>query len=128
MNLNLERRWLMPLAWATIVTLLLVLALREGVGRWQTLTQWQALAVSAASLQAGARIDAEQLQQSAQARRIVIDDLQPQEGGWQVRGQLPSEQVFQEWLQQLQRDGGRPLRWGLEQTEGGLRFDVTVQP
>ncbi|PWB30891.1 type II secretion system protein GspM [Pseudomonas sp. SDI] len=118
----------MPLAWATLATLLLVLALREGLGRWQTLTQWQALAVSAASLQAGARIDAEQLQQSAQARQIVIDHLQPQDGGWQVRGQLPSEQVFQDWLQQLQRDGSRPLRWGLEQAEGGLRFDVTVQP
>lgn len=128
MNLPIERRWLMPLAWAVITALVVLLALREGFGRWQLLGQWQGLAESAAGLQPSATLSVEQVQQSAQARQISIDDLQPEQGGWQVRGHLRNEQAFQDWLQGLQREGGQPLAWGLEQGEAGLRFELVIQP
>ncbi|WP_338001334.1 hypothetical protein [Pseudomonas brassicae] len=53
MNVDRQRRWLMPAAWGTVALLVLSLALREGLAQWREHMQWQALAASAAQLQAG---------------------------------------------------------------------------
>lgn len=121
-----ERRWLMPLAWATLAILLLGLGVREGLGLWREQAQWQALAVSALGLQAGPALTVEQLQQSAAARQIALSEVQPVEAGWQLRGRLGDERVLHDWLLALQRDGARPLQWGLEQADGGLSFDLVL--
>ncbi|WP_338001333.1 hypothetical protein [Pseudomonas brassicae] len=43
-----------------------------------------------------------------------------------MQGRVADERVLQDWLQALQRDGARPLQWGLEQAEGGLNFDLVL--
>ena len=126
MNMTVQRRWVMPIAWATAGVLVLSLAVREGLAQWREQAQWLALAQSAAGLQAGAALSVEQLQQSAAARQIVLHEVQPGEAGWQVRGQVADARVLQDWLQALQRDGARPLQWGLEQAEPGLGFDLVL--
>lgn len=126
MKVSAERRWLMPAAWAAVAVLLLSLGVREGFGLWREQAQWQVLAASAVSLQAGPALTAEQLQQAAMARQIVLSEVQPVEAGWQLRGRLGDERVLHDWLLALQRDGARPLQWGLEQADGGLSFDLVL--
>lgn len=126
MNVDRQRRWLMPAAWVTVALLVLSLALREGLAQWREHAQWQALAASAAQLQAGVALGVEPLQQSAAAHQIVVREVQSAEAGWQVQGRVADERVLQDWLQALQRDGARPLQWGLEQAEGGLNFDLVL--
>ena len=121
-----QRRWLMPVAWAAVAVLLLSLLLREGLAQWRELSQWQALAASAAQLQQGAGLTVERLQQSAAARQIVLSDVQPAGSGWQLRGQVKDEHMLQAWLLTLQREGAQPVQWGLEQAPSGLTFDLLL--
>lgn len=128
MNRELLQHYRMPLAWALIAMLLLSLAVREGLGQWRELAQWQALAESAASLRDGTPMGLERLRQSAQARQISLQEIDSNEGVWQLRGQVSDEQTLQRWLLALQAEGAQPLQWALEQGDQGLRFDVQVQP
>lgn len=122
----ITRRWLMPAAWSAVGVLLLSLLLREGLGQWRELSQWQALAASASQLPQGEGLTVERLQQSAAARQVVLSDVQPVEAGWQVRGQVKDERVLQAWLLALQGEGAQPLQWGLEQAPSGLSFDLVL--
>ncbi|CAK9890993.1 MULTISPECIES: type II secretion system protein GspM [Pseudomonas] len=124
----MQRRWLMPAAWAIVALLLLTLLLREGTNRWQAAQQWQALARSAASLQVQTRLSTEQLQQSAQANSIVLSEVLAQNDSWQIKGRAADEQGMQRWLLAVQREGVRPLRWSLEQAESGMNFELELQP
>ncbi|MBA1203697.1 type II secretion system protein GspM [Pseudomonas capeferrum] len=128
MTQALYQRYRLPLACAMIGLLLAVLLVREGLGRWRDLSQWQALAESAASLQARAPINLERLRQSAESRQIQLAGVEPSDAGWQVHGQVTSEQALQQWLLALQAEGALPLQWALEQDVSGLRFDVLVRP
>lgn len=122
------QRYRLPLACGVIALLLAFLIVREGLGQWRELGQWQSLAASAASLQPRTPINLERLRQSAEARQIHLADVEPGESGWQVHGQVNSEQALQQWLLALQAEGALPLQWGVEQDVSGLRFDVLVRP
>ncbi|TBV06699.1 type II secretion system protein GspM [Phytopseudomonas dryadis] len=127
MRLNLERRGVRLLAVAIIAVLLALLAWREGQQRWQAFGQWQALAQSALALRAARALTADDLQQAAKAREISIETLEPGSEEWLVRGRLKDERVLQDWLQQLQREGARPLRWGLRRDDSALHFELALQ-
>ncbi|MDR2307270.1 MAG: type II secretion system protein GspM [Paucimonas sp.] len=118
----------LPLAWGLVVALMLLLAVREGLGYWQVLGQWQALAQSTVQLDARPPLGLERLHQTAQARRIQLLDVQPEGQAWQVRGQVADAHDLQAWLQVLDEEGAQPLQWGLERTDQGLRFDARVRP
>ncbi|MGF6591478.1 type II secretion system protein GspM [Pseudomonas sp. 2835] len=122
----MQRRWLVPAAWAIVALLLLTLMLREGTARWQAAQQWQALARSAASLQVQTRFSVEQLQQSAQAHSIVLDEVLAENHSWQIKGRAADDQGVQRWLLAVQREGVRPLRWLLEQGESGMSFELEL--
>ncbi|MHC6227073.1 type II secretion system protein GspM [Pseudomonas sp. X10] len=128
MNEALWQRYRVPLACGVIGALLATLVVREGIGQWRQLAQWRDLAELAATLQEGPSLGLERLQQSAQARQVRLLDVDTQGDAWQLRGQVEDEQVLQDWLLALQAEGGRPLQWGVEQDESGLRFDLLVQP
>lgn len=121
-------RYRRPLAWALIGLLLTLLGLREGLAQWRVMSQWQALAETAASLPNGPPISLERLRQSAEAREVRLIEVDAQGSAWQLRGQVASERTLQQWLLALQREGVRPLQWALEHDAAGLRFDVQVQP
>ena len=70
----------------------------------------------------------ERLKQSAEARRVVLAEVDVQGKAWQLRGQVADERVLQGWLQSLHEEGATPLQWGLEQDGKALRFDLVVQP
>lgn len=127
MRLNLEGRGVRILAVAIIVVLLALLAWREGQQRWQAFGQWQTLAQSALALRAEKTLTADDLQQAAQAREISIETLEPGSEEWLVRGQVKNERVLQDWLLQLEREGARPLRWGLQRGESALQFELALQ-
>lgn len=122
------QRYRLPIAWALIAVLLVALALREGLGYWRQMAQWQALAESAASLHDGPPLALERLRQSAQARQIVLAEVEPQDDTWQLRGQVADEKALEQWLLALQADGVQPLQWGLDQDGEGLRFALQVRP
>ncbi|QXI37494.1 type II secretion system protein GspM [Pseudomonas xantholysinigenes] len=118
----------MSLAWGLVGLLLAVLALREGMAWWREQGQWRSLAESVATLEPGAPMSLERLRQSAQARGIALDDVQPEGEGWQVRGKVAQAQALQGWLQALAEEGAQPLQWALARETDGLRFDVRVRP
>lgn len=123
----MQRRWLLPAAWVTVGLLLITLMIREGTARWQDAQQWQALARSAAGLQVDARFSVEQLQQSAQANNIVLNEVLAEKNSWQIKGRAVDEQGLQRWLLAVQREGVRPLRWSLEQAESAMNFELELQ-
>ncbi|CAM3912454.1 hypothetical protein D3C76_852200 [compost metagenome] len=123
----MQRRWLLPAAWVTVGLLLITLMIREGTARWQDAQQWQALARSAAGLQVDARFSVEQLQQSAQANSIVLNEVLAEKNSWQIKGRAVDEQGLQRWLLAVQREGVRPLRWSLEQAESAMNFELELQ-
>lgn len=127
MNLNLERRGMRLLAVVIVAVLLALLTWREGRQHWQAFGQWQTLAQSALALRAERRFTADDLQQAAKAREISIETLEPGSEEWLVRGQLKDERVLQDWLLQLEREGARPLRWGLRRGESALHFELALQ-
>ena len=126
MTVRVQRRWLMPVAWVTLLVLSSSLALREGLALWHEQTQWRGLAESAAGMQPGAALTAEYLQRSAVARQIALVEVLPGDTGWQLRGRLTDERLLNDWLQALHLDGARPLQWGLERTEAGFDFDLVL--
>lgn len=128
MNREWIQRHRLWFAWVLIGLLLAFMAMREGLAQWRELSQWRQLAAQAASLQGGPNVSLDRLRQSAQARQIVLADVDMQGKIWQLRGSVPNERVLQGWLQSLRVEGARPLQWGLEQDARGLRFEVVVQP
>ncbi|TFF40520.1 type II secretion system protein GspM [Pseudomonas sp. RIT623] len=128
----MNRQWLqrqrLSLAWGVVALLVFALALREGLGYWRDLQQWRVLAESVAGLRASPKLSLERLRQSAQARGIGLDEVQPEGEGWQVRGKVTQAQALQAWLQALREDGAQPLQWALAREADGLRFVVQVRP
>ncbi|QJQ08938.1 type II secretion system protein GspM [Pseudomonas putida] len=128
MNQDWMQRHRLKFAWLLIALLLAVLALREGMAQWREVSQWRGLAEQAASLHGGPGLSLERLKQSAEARRVVLAEVDVQGKAWQLRGQVADERVLQGWLQSLHEEGATPLQWGLEQDGKALRFDLVVQP
>ncbi|OLU28704.1 type II secretion system protein GspM [Pseudomonas sp. PA15(2017)] len=127
MNLGFERRNVHLLAAAVIIVLLALLAWREGQQRWQVFRQWQALAQSALTMRAERTLTTDELHQAAKARDISIESLEVGNQQWLVRGRVKDERVLGDWLQQLEREGARPLRWGLRRGDSALQFDLALQ-
>lgn len=128
MNRYWMQRHRLKFAWLLITSLLAFLALREGLAQWRELSQWRGLAAQAASLQDGPGLSMERLKQSAEARQVVLAEVDTQGKTWQLRGQVADARMLQDWLQALHSEGAQPLQWGLEQDGKGLRFDLVVQP
>ncbi|MGO3986131.1 type II secretion system protein GspM [Pseudomonas sp. SAS7] len=128
MNQDWMQRHRLKFAWLLIALLLTVLALREGLAQWREVSQWRGLAEQAASLNGGTGLSLERLKQSAEARQVVLAEVDVQGKAWQLRGQVADERVLQGWLQSLHEEGATPLQWGLEQDGKALRFDLVVQP
>ncbi|WDY57009.1 type II secretion system protein GspM [Pseudomonas sp. PSKL.D1] len=121
-----HRLWL---AWGLIGVLLVFLSVREGLAQWRDLSLWRGLAEQAVMLQGlGPALSLERLNQSAQARRVDLAEVDTQGKQWQLRGQVPDDQALQGWLQALRAEGAQPLQWGLERGEKGLHFSVVLQP
>lgn len=128
MNRQWLRRQRLPLAWGVVALLLVVLALREGLGYWRDVQQWRVLAESVAGLREPQALSLERLRQSAQARGIGLDEIQAEGERWQVRGKVTQAQALQAWLQALREEGAQPLQWALAREADGLRFAVQVRP
>ncbi|VVP75751.1 hypothetical protein PS910_01472 [Pseudomonas fluorescens] len=121
-------RYRLPLAWTLIGLLLLILGIREGLAQWRVMTQWQALAETAASLPDGPAMSLERLRHTAEVRAIRLAEFDTHGSSWQLRGHVSDARTLQAWLQALQSEGARISQWALEQDTTGLRFDVQVQP
>ncbi|MCO7519493.1 MULTISPECIES: type II secretion system protein GspM [unclassified Pseudomonas] len=128
MNRQWLRRQRLPLAWGVVALLLVVLALREGLGYWRDVQQWRVVAESVAGLREPQALSLERLRQSAQARGIGLDEIQAEGERWQVRGKVTQAQALQAWLQALREEGAQPLQWALAREADGLRFAVQVRP
>ena len=122
----MQRRTLHLLAGAAIVILLGVLLGREALQRWQDFHQWRSLAESAAALATAQTPGAEALRQSASSRQIELVSLEAGSDGWLLGGELKDARQLQDWLQQLQREGVQPLRWGLQREAPALRFELVL--
>ena len=122
------QRHRLPLAACLIVLLSSMLLVREGVAQWRVLSQWQALAQTAVSLQGGTTLNLERLRQSGQARQIELLEVVTQGEAWHLRGQVGDEQALLGWVRALQAEGAQPLQWGLEQDAQGMRFDLVLRP
>ncbi|USS57057.1 type II secretion system protein GspM [Pseudomonas kermanshahensis] len=122
------QRHRLPLAACLIVLLSSMLLVREGVAQWRVLSQWQALAQTAVSLQGDTTLNLERLRQSGQARQIELLEVVTQGEAWHLRGQVGDEQALLGWVRALQAEGAQPLQWGLEQDAQGMRFDLVLRP
>ena len=128
MNRDWVQRHRLALAGGLIALLSSVLVVREGLAQWHALGQWRALAQKAAGLQGGAPLRLERLHQSAQARRIELQEVVAQGEAWHMQGQVADEQALLGWVVSLQSEGAQPLQWGVEQAPNGLRFDLVLRP
>jgi type II secretion system protein M (XcpZ-type) len=120
------RRYCLLAGWSMVLLLLLVLLTRPLLATWQDARQWQALAQQARTLALPATFSNEQWQALAASRQWVLTRVEQQDGHWQLQGELPEPQALQQLLRTVQEQGGRPMRWSLEQGGQGYAFSVDV--
>lgn len=120
------RRYLLLAGWVVVLTLLLVLLGRPLLAVWKDGRQWQVLAQQAAGLNPGARFSSEQWQALASARGLVLTRVEQRGDIWLLQGELPGAEALGQLMNSVLEQGGRPLRWSLEQGRQGLVFSLDI--
>lgn len=120
------RRYMLLAGWVLVLTLLLVLLGRPLVAAVKEVGQWPALARQAQALSPGPAFSSEYWQALASARGLVLTKVEQRGDIWQLRGELTQVEPLAQLLRSIQDQGGRPLRWSLEQGHQALIFSLDV--
>ncbi|MFJ4142200.1 type II secretion system protein GspM [Pseudomonas sp. NPDC089734] len=120
------RRYALLAGWVVILTLLLVLMGRPLLLWAKDLRQWPLLAQQAQALNTGATFSSEYWQALASARGLVLTRVEQRGDIWQLQGELARAETLTHVMRSIQEQGGRPLRWSLEQGHQGLVFNLDV--
>lgn len=120
------RRYALLAGWVVVLTLLLVLIGRPLLALGKELRQWPMLAQQAQALAPGIVFTSEYWQSLASARGLVLTRVEPRGEIWQLQGELTRAESLAQLLSSIQAQGGRPLRWSLEQGYQSLVFSVDV--
>ncbi|RMQ43700.1 hypothetical protein ALQ04_02929 [Pseudomonas cichorii] len=120
------RRYALLAGWVMVLTLLLVLIGRPLLAWGKELRQWPLLAQQAQALSPGPAFSGEYWQALASARGLVLTRVEQRGDIWQLQGELTRAETLAQVLRSIQEQGGRPLRWSLEQGHQGLVFSLDV--
>ena len=120
------RRYTLLAGWVVVLTLLLVLIGRPLLALSKELRQWPMLAQQARALTPGITFTSEYWQALASARGLVLTRVEPRGEVWQLQGELTRAEGLAQLLSSIQAQGGRPLRWSLEQGHQSLVFSLDV--
>lgn len=120
------RRYTLLAGWVVVLTLLLVLAGRPVLALCKELRQWPLLAQQAQALTPGITFTSEYWQALASARGLLLTRVEQRGDIWQLQGELTRAETLPQLLGSIQAQGGRPLRWSLEQGHQGLVFSLDV--
>lgn len=120
------RRMLLLVGWVVVLTLILVLMGRPLVTSIKQAAQWPGLARQAQSLTSGPAFSNEYWQALASARGLVLTVVEQRGDIWQLRGELASAEPMVQLIRSIQDQGGRPLRWSIEQGHQAMIFNLDV--
>lgn len=120
------RRYLLLAGWMLVLTLLLVLLGRPLVAVVKDLSQWPAVARQAQSLSPGPVFSSDYWQALASTRGVVLTKVEQRGDIWLLRGEMPSAEPLAHLMRSIQEQGGRPLRWSLEQGHQAMIFSLDV--
>ncbi|MBX8532772.1 type II secretion system protein GspM [Pseudomonas cichorii] len=120
------RRYALLAGWVVVLTLLLVLIGRPLLAWGKDLRQWPLLAQQAQALSPGPTFTAEYWQALAGARGLVLTRVEQRGDIWQLQGELSRAEPLAQLMRSIQEQGGRPLRWSLEQGHQSLVFSLDV--
>ena len=112
--------------WVVVLTLVLVLIGRPLVAAVKEVAQWPQLARQAQSLSPGPIFTADHWQTLASARGIVLTKVEQRGDIWLLRGELTSAEPLAQLMRSIQEQGGRPIRWSLEQGHQAMIFSLDV--
>ena len=121
-----SRRYTLLAGWVVVLTLLLDLIGRPLLALGKELRQWPMLAQQAQALAPGVTFTSEYWQALASARGLMLTRVEQRGDVWQLQGELTHAETLPQLLSSIQAQGGRPLRWSLEQGHQGLVFSVDV--
>lgn len=121
-----SRRFALLAGWVVVLTLLLVLIGRPLLALAKELRQWPTLAQQAQTLTPGVIFTSDYWQALASARGLMLTRVEQRGEVWQLQGELSHAAGLPQLLSSIQAQGGRPLRWSLEQGHQGLVFSVDV--
>lgn len=121
-----SRRFALLAGWVVVLTLLLVLIGRPLLALAKELRQWPTLAQQAQTLTPGVIFTSDYWQALASARGLMLTRVEQRGEVWQLQGELSRAEGLPQLLSSIQAQGGRPLRWSLEQGHQGLVFSVDV--
>lgn len=124
--LPLTRRVMLLAGWVVVLTLLLVLLGRPLVAAVKELGRWPVLALQAQMLSPGPVFSNDYWQAFASARGLVLTKVEQRGDIWQLRGELAQAERLAQLMRGIQEQGGRPLRWSLEQGHQALIFSLDV--
>lgn len=125
-SLPAPRRYGLLAGWVVVLTLLLVLSGRPLIDYVRSVHQWQALAQQAQALMPVAVPGEERWQALASARGVTLTGVERRGDVWLLRGEVARAEPLAQLMRSIQEQGARPLRWSLEQSTGGLVFQLDV--
>ena len=120
------RRYALLAGWVVVLTLLLVLLGRPLVSVFKDVSQWPALARQAQTLTPGPIFSSEYWQALASARGVVLTKVEQRGDIWLLRGELPKAEPLAMLMRSIEEQGGRPVRWSLEQGHQSMIFSLDV--
>lgn len=120
------RRYTLLAGWVIVLTLLLVLIGRPLVTLIKDISQWPALARQAQTLAPGPDFSQQYWQALASARGVVLTKVEQRGDIWLLRGELSAAEPLAQLMRSVQEQGGRPLRWSLEQGHQAMIFSLDV--
>lgn len=120
------RRNLLLAGWVVVLTLILVLIGRPLITWGNELRQWPVLAQQARALAPGPAFTSDYWQALASARGLLFTRVEQRGEVWLLQGELSRADTLSQLMRSIQDQGGRPLRWSLEQGHQGLIFSLDV--
>lgn len=120
------RRYTLLAGWVIVLTLVFVLLGRPLVAAVKDVSQWPALARQAQALVPGPEFSQQYWQSLASARGLLLTKVEQRGDIWLLRGELSSPEPLTQLMRSVQDQGGRPLRWSLEQGHQAMIFSLDV--
>ena len=120
------RRYTLLAGWVVVLTLVLVLLGRPVVAAIKDISQWPELARQAQTLTPGPSFTQDYWQTLASARGVVLTTVEQRGDTWLLRGELTRAEPLAQLMLSIQEQGGRPLRWSLEQGHQAMLFSLDV--
>jgi type II secretion system protein M (XcpZ-type) len=120
------RRYTLLAGWVIVLTLVLVLLGRPVVATVKDVVRWPQLARQAQTLSPGPAFTAQFWQTLASARGVVLTRVEQRGDIWSLHGELGGAEPLAQLMRSVQEQGGRPLRWSLEQGHQAMIFSLDV--